>query len=316
MDQLNKIKKEPTLVIMAAGMGSRYGGLKQMDPITKEGEILLDFSLYDSVRAGFKKVVFIIKKEIEADFRPLVEGRSSDHIDVAYAFQEIGNLPQGYSLPEGREKPWGTSHAVLVAKDLIEGPFCVINADDYYGPAAFEKAYKYLKSAEDDHLYRYGMVGYEVQNTLTDKGTVTRGVCEVNDHGYLSHITERGKIKWQGDDVVFTEDEGNTWENIPLGTTVSMNCWLFTASFLDVLEASFTDFLDENILNNPLKCEWLLPRSVDELLVEGKATVEVLKSVDQWYGVTYQEDKEMVMKAMEALKEEGLYPRELWPRKK
>lgn len=309
---MNKIKNEPTLVIMAAGMGSRYGGLKQMDPITKEGEILLDFSLYDSVRAGFKKVVFIIKREIEADFRPLVEGRSSEHIDVAYAFQEIDNLPKGYSLPQGREKPWGTSHAVLVAKDLIEGPFCVINADDYYGPAAFEKAYKYLKSAEDDHLYRYGMVGYEVQNTLTDKGTVTRGVCEVNDQGYLSHITERGKIKWQGDDVVFTEDEGNTWEKIPLGTTVSMNCWLFTASFLDVLEASFTDFLDENISKNPLKSEWLLPRSVDQLLVEGKATVEVLKSVDQWYGVTYQEDREMVMEAMEALKDEGLYPRKLW----
>ena len=312
---MNKIKKEPTLVIMAAGMGSRYGGLKQMDPITKEGEILLDFSLYDGVRAGFKKVVFIIKKEIEADFRPLVEGRSSEYIDVAYGFQEIEELPDGYSVPEGREKPWGTSHAVLVAKDLIDGPFCVINADDYYGPAAFEKAYNYLKNAKDDDIYRYAMVGYEVQNTLTDKGTVTRGVCEVNEEGYLSHITERGKIKWQGEAVVFTEDEGATWENIPIGTTVSMNCWLFTESFLDVLEKGFTGFLKEDLPKNPLKSEWLLPRSVDHLLVEGKATVEVLKSVDQWYGVTYQEDRDMVMNAMEKLKEDGLYPRELWASK-
>lgn len=296
-------------------MGSRYGGLKQMDPITKEGEILLDFSLYDGVRAGFKKVVFIIKKEIEADFRPLVEGRSSEYIDVAYGFQEIEELPDGYSVPEGREKPWGTSHAVLVAKDLIDGPFCVINADDYYGPAAFEKAYNYLKNAKDDDIYRYAMVGYEVQNTLTDKGTVTRGVCEVNEEGYLSHITERGKIKWQGEAVVFTEDEGATWENIPIGTTVSMNCWLFTESFLDVLEKGFTGFLKEDLPKNPLKSEWLLPRSVDHLLVEGKATVEVLKSVDQWYGVTYQEDRDMVMNAMEKLKEDGLYPRELWASK-
>ncbi len=312
---MSNIKKEPTLVIMAAGMGSRYGGLKQMDPITKEGEILLDFSLYDGVRAGFKKVVFIIKKEIEADFRPLVEGRSSEYIDVAYGFQEIEELPDGYSVPEGREKPWGTSHAVLVAKDLIDGPFCVINADDYYGPAAFEKAYNYLKNAKDDDIYRYAMVGYEVQNTLTDKGTVTRGVCEVNEEGYLSHITERGKIKWQGEAVVFTEDEGATWENIPIGTTVSMNCWLFTESFLDVLEKGFTGFLKEDLPKNPLKSEWLLPRSVDHLLVEGKATVEVLKSVDQWYGVTYQEDRDMVMNAMEKLKEDGLYPRELWASK-
>lgn len=312
---MSNIKKDPTLVIMAAGMGSRYGGLKQMDPITKEGEILLDFSLYDGVRAGFKKVVFIIKKEIEADFRPLVEGRSSEYIDVAYGFQEIEELPDGYSVPEGREKPWGTSHAVLVAKDLIDGPFCVINADDYYGPAAFEKAYNYLKNAKDDDIYRYAMVGYEVQNTLTDKGTVTRGVCEVNKEGYLSHITERGKIKWQGEAVVFTEDEGATWENIPIGTTVSMNCWLFTESFLDVLEKGFTGFLKEDLPKNPLKSEWLLPRSVDHLLVEGKATVEVLKSVDQWYGVTYQEDRDMVMNAMEKLKEDGLYPRELWASK-
>ena len=312
---MSNIKKEPTLVIMAAGMGSRYGGLKQMDPITKEGEILLDFSLYDGVRAGFKKVVFIIKKEIEADFRPLVEGRSSEYIDVAYGFQEVDDLPDGYSVPEGREKPWGTSHAVLVAKDLIDGPFCVINADDYYGPAAFEKAYNYLKNAKDDDIYRYAMVGYEVQNTLTDKGTVTRGVCEVNEEGYLSHITERGKIKWQGEAVVFTEDEGATWENIPIGTTVSMNCWLFTESFLDVLEKGFTGFLKEDLPKNPLKSEWLLPRSVDHLLVEGKATVEVLKSVDQWYGVTYQEDRDMVMNAMEKLKEDGLYPRELWASK-
>ena len=312
---MSNIKKDPTLVIMAAGMGSRYGGLKQMDPITKEGEILLDFSLYDGVRAGFKKVVFIIKKEIEADFRPLVEGRSSEYIDVAYGFQEVDDLPDGYSVPEGREKPWGTSHAVLVAKDLIDGPFCVINADDYYGPAAFEKAYNYLKNAKDDDIYRYAMVGYEVQNTLTDKGTVTRGVCEVNEEGYLSHITERGKIKWQGEAVVFTEDEGATWENIPIGTTVSMNCWLFTESFLDVLEKGFTGFLKEDLPKNPLKSEWLLPRSVDHLLVEGKATVEVLKSVDQWYGVTYQEDRDMVMNAMEKLKEDGLYPRELWASK-
>lgn len=306
------MSKEPTLVIMAAGMGSRYGGLKQMDPITEEGEIILDFSLYDAVMAGFKKVVFIIKKEIEEDFIQLVEGRSDQHIEVAYAFQELDDLPEGFVLPFEREKPWGTSHAVLAAKDVVDGPFCVINSDDYYGPGAFQTAYEYLLHAKDDDLYRYGMVGYKVQNTLSDKGSVTRGVCQVDNQNLLSHITERKNIRWQEEKVVFTHEEEQETEEIPLDTTVSMNFWLFTSSFMEELNQRFPRFLEENLPKNPLRCEWLLPTTVDQLLTDGKATVEVLTSMDQWYGVTYQEDRETVMSAMARLKDQGLYPEKLW----
>ena len=304
--------KEPTLIIMAAGMGSRYGGLKQMDPITDKGEIILDFSLYDAVMSGFKKAIFIIKKEMEKDFRELIEGKADKHIEVSYAFQELEDLPEGYQVPEGRVKPWGTSHAVLSARYQISGPFCVINADDYYGPSVYQTAYDYLIQAQDDAKYRYAMIGYEIENTLTEHGSVARGVCEVDSTGHLMHIEERTRIMWRNGDIAFTEDDGESWTSVPRGTPVSMNFWCFTESFMRELENRFTGFLKDNLQDNPLKCEWLLPRTVDALVKEGKASVRVLKSYDQWHGVTYKEDKEPVSKALQRMKDKSIYPEKLW----
>lgn len=306
------MSKKPVLVVMAAGMGSRYGGLKQIDPVDEYGHIIIDFSIYDAVRAGFEKVVFIIKRENEADFRAAIGDRISKQIEVAYVFQELQNLPEGFSVPEGRVKPWGTGHAVLSCQDVIDGPFVVINADDYYGSRAFQMAYQFLTEYEDDDKYRYMMVGYQVENTLTENGHVARGVCETDADGYLSDIVERTHIAWHGDGIAYTEDDGQTWTAIPEGSTVSMNMWGFSASILPELRDRFAAFLSANLEKNPLKCEYFLPFVVDELLKEGKATVQVLKSADRWYGVTYREDKPQVMAAIRALKEQGLYPEKLW----
>lgn len=306
------MSKKPVLVVMAAGMGSRYGGLKQIDPVDEYGHIIIDFSIYDAVRAGFEKVVFIIKRENEADFRAAIGDRISKQIEVAYVFQELQNLPEGFSVPEGRVKPWGTGHAVLSCQDVIDGPFAVINADDYYGSRAFQMAYQFLTEYEDDDKYRYMMVGYQVENTLTENGHVARGVCETDADGYLSDIVERTHIAWHGDGIAYTEDDGQTWTAIPEGSTVSMNMWGFSASILPELRDRFAAFLSANLEKNPLKCEYFLPFVVDELLKEGKATVQVLKSADRWYGVTYREDKPQVMAAIRALKEQGLYPEKLW----
>ena len=304
--------KEPTLVIMAAGMGSRYGGLKQMDKMSSEGEVILDFSLYDAVMAGFKKVVFVIKKQIEEDFKAIIEGRASKYIDVNYAFQELTDLPAGYKVPEGREKPWGTCHAVLAARNLIDGPFAVINADDYYGPGAFHAIYDFLQNAEDDDKYRYCMVGYMLENTLTENGSVARGVCSETKDGFLADIHERTKIMWHDGGIAYTEDDGATFVALEKGTPVSMNVWGFTESFLAEAEARFPAFLDAETAGNPLKAEYPLPGVVDQLLKEGKATVKVLKSHDKWYGVTYKEDKEDVVNALQSMKDKGLYPEKLW----
>lgn len=306
------MSKKPVLVVMAAGMGSRYGGLKQIDPVDEYGHIIIDFSIYDAVRAGFEKVVFIIKRENEADFRAAIGDRISKQIEVAYVFQELQNLPEGFSVPEGRVKPWGTGHAVLSCQDVIDGPFAVINADDYYGSRAFQMAYQFLTEYEDDDKYRYMMVGYQVENTLTENGHVARGVCETDADGYLSDIVERTHIAWHGDGIAYTEDDGQTWTAIPKGSTVSMNMWGFSASILPELRDRFAAFLSANLEKNPLKCEYFLPFVVDELLKEEKATVQVLKSADRWYGVTYREDKPQVMAAIRALKEQGLYPEKLW----
>ncbi len=306
------MSKKPVLVVMAAGMGSRYGGLKQIDPVDEYGHIIIDFSIYDAVRAGFEKVVFIIKRENEADFRAAIGDRISKQIEVAYVFQELQNLPEGFSVPEGRVKPWGTGHAVLSCQDVIDGPFAVINADDYYGSRAFQMAYQFLTEYEDDDKYRYMMVGYQVENTLTENGHVARGVCETDTDGYLSDIVERTHIAWRGDEIAYTEDDGQTWTAIPKGSTVSMNMWGFSASILPELRDRFAAFLSANLEKNPLKCEYFLPFVVDELLKEGKATVQVLKSADRWYGVTYREDKPQVMAAIRGLKEQGLYPEKLW----
>lgn len=304
--------KKPVLVIMAAGMGSRYGGLKQIDPIDKEGHIIIDFSIFDAIEAGFEEVVFIIKKENEKEFRECIGNRMEKLIKVKYSFQELENLPEGYKVPEGRKKPFGTGHAILCCKDVIDGPFAVINADDYYGKHAYKMIYDYLCRQQDDEKYRYAMVGYVLENTLTDNGHVARGVCEIDENGYLQNINERTRIEKKENGAAYTEDDGATWVTIPKGSTVSMNLWGFGKSMLTELEKRFVPFLEENMEKNPLKCEYFLPSVVGELLKEGTATVEVMKSLDRWYGVTYREDKEKVMEAIQKLKEEGLYPKHLW----
>lgn len=305
--------KKPVLVIMAAGMGSRYGGLKQIDPVDDEGHIIMDFSIYDAVRAGFKKVVFIIKKENEADFKATIGSRMEKYVQVEYVFQDIRNLPQGLSVPEGRVKPWGTGHAVLSCIDVIDGPFAVINADDYYGREAFRLIYDYLTSHEDGEKYEYAMVGYLLGNTLTENGHVARGVCQVDENGMLTGIHERTRIEKQKDGgAAYTEDDGNTWTLISTQATVSMNMWGFTNSMLGELKARFPQMLEEGLKSNPLKCEYFLPFVVDELIREQKAQVKVLTSEDKWYGVTYKEDKPVVVQAVRQMKNEGLYPKKLW----
>ena len=308
--------KEPTLIIMAAGMGSRYGGLKQIDPISKEGEIILDFSLYDAMMAGFQKVICVIKKEIEEDFRPFIEGRAAKHINISYAFQELADLPPPYSVPEGRTKPWGTCQAVLACRDLIEGPFAVINADDYYGAGAFHTMYDFLAeragAGAETMPYEYAMVGYDLENTLTENGSVARGVCRADADGFLAEINERTKISWQGGEIAYTEDEGKTFVTVPKGTPVSMNFWGFTESFMEELKQGFPEFLKKALVENPRKAEYFLPLAVQQLLAEQKAKVKILKSSDKWYGVTYKEDKADVMAAIQSMKDKGLYPEKLW----
>ena len=304
--------KKPVLVIMAAGMGSRYGGLKQIDPVDEQGHIIMDFSIFDAKRAGFEKVVFIIKKENEADFREAIGNRIEKVIEVEYVFQDLHNIPESFEVPEGRVKPWGTAHAVLSAIDVVDGPFAVINADDYYGKDAFQKIYDYLATHEDDDKYRYTMVGYQLENTLTENGHVARGVCSLNEAGQLAKVVERTQIEKKGDGAAYTEDGGETWVDLPQGSIVSMNMWGFTASFLQETQAGFEAFLKEGLATNPMKCEYFLPTVVSNLLAADKATVQVLTSADKWYGVTYKEDKPVVVAAIKAMKESGLYPEQLW----
>ena len=300
--------KKPALVILAAGMGSRYGGLKQMDPMDPMGHAIIDYSIYDAVQAGFQKVVFIIKKENEADFRSAIGDRLSNQLEVSYVFQDLHNIPEGYEVPEGRVKPWGTAHAVYSCKDMIDGPFAVINADDYYGREAFQLIYDYLNSHEDDDKFRYTMVGYKLCNTVTENGYVSRGVCEMNEAGELIGIRERTRIEHHENGIAFTEDDGATWTHLDDDTTVSMNMWGFSKSILDEIEKGFPAFLEKGLKENPMKCEYYLPGVVSDLLGENRATVAVLKSADKWYGVTYKEDKPVVMEAIRKMEEEGLYP--------
>lgn len=304
--------KKPVLVIMAAGMGSRYGGLKQIDPVDDQGHIIMDFSMYDAKRAGFEKVVFIIKKENEADFKEAVGNRIEKYMEVAYVYQDLNNLPEGYSVPEGRVKPWGTAHAVLSSIDEVDGPFAVINADDYYGVEAFQLIYDYLSTHEDDDKYRYTMVGYQLKNTVTDNGHVARGVCEMNEKGELIEINERTQIEKHNGGIAYTEDGGETWTELEENKVVSMNMWGFTRSILEEIRDGFPAFLDEGLKSNPMKCEYFLPSVVSDLLGEDRATVAVLTSKDKWYGVTYKEDKPVVVAAMKFMMENGTYPKHLW----
>ena len=304
--------KKPVLVIMAAGMGSRYGGLKQIDGMGPNGEIIIDYSLYDAKRAGFEKVICIIKHEIEEDFKAIMNRGAAKHLDIEYAYQRLDDLPEGYEVPEGREKPWGTSHAIRAARDLVDSPFAVINADDYYGTEVYKTMYDYLSKAEDkDGVYDFSMMGYKLENTLTEAGTVARGVC-VDKDGYLTEIEERLKIGWKDGKIAYTEDDGETWTEVPMGTTVSMNFFGFTPGLMKELDDRFPAFLDKALKENPLKGEYLIPRTVGDLVNEGKATVRILPSEDKWFGVTYHEDKEAFVKAINEKIKEGVYPENLW----
>lgn len=303
--------KKPVLVVMAAGMGSRYGGLKQIDPVGVKGEAILDYSIFDAHRAGFETVVIIIKKAIEKDFMETVGKRlEKAPVEIRYAFQELDKLPAGYTVPEGRTKPWGTSHAVLCATEAIDGaPFAVINADDYYGASAYKVMYDYLSQNTDP--YGYCMVGYELGKTVTDNGSVARGICETDDNGFLTVVTERTRIEKYSGGIHFTED-GENWVDVPADTTVSMNMWGFMPSFLEEINARFSAFLDKALPENPLKCEYFLPIPIAQLIQEKKATVKVLTSPDRWFGVTYAADKPVVVAELKKMTDEGKYPAGLW----
>lgn len=302
---------KPVLVVMAAGMGSRYGGLKQIDPVGPNGEIIIDYSLFDAKKAGFETVVFIIKKEIEADFKAAVGDKVSKYINVKYAYQDISDLPEGFSVPENRKKPWGTAHAILAARELIDGPFVAINADDYYGADAFKVIYDYLSADHPANPYPFCMVAYELEKTLTENGHVSRGVCQTDDNGYLTNVTEHTKIV-KGDSCAVSIMADESSVELAYSTPVSMNMWGFTKDFVSEAWAGFPDFLSANLETNPEKCEYFLPSVVTRLIESDKAVVKVLTSRDKWYGVTYKEDKPMVQKAMADMHTDGTYPAKLW----
>ena len=305
---------KPILVVMAAGMGSRYGGLKQIDPVGSRGEAILDYSIYDAYQAGFETAVIIIKDAIKKDFMETVGARlKNSPMEIRYAYQELDKLPEGYQVPADRTKPWGTSHAVLCAKEAIgDAPFAVINADDYYGRDAFKVIYEYLANHADGDKYSYCMVGYELGKTVTDNGSVARGVCESDENGFLTAVTERTKIEKYEGGIHFTEDNGETWTDLAADTTVSMNMWGFTPSFVREIESRFPSFLDKVLGKNPGKAEFFLPSTVSELLAEEKAVVKVLHSPDKWYGVTYAADKPVVVAALKDMTDSGKYPDGLW----
>ena len=299
---------EPTLVIMAAGMGSRFGGLKQMKPVDEEGHFIIDFSLYDAYQAGFRRVAFIIKREIEQTFRKTIGARMEKIFHVDYVYQELDRLPEGFAVPEGRKKPWGTAHAVACCRGVVEGPFAVINSDDFYGRGAYEEIYRFLTEHETPH--HYAMLGYQLRNTVTEFGSVARGVCHVQD-GMLLDITARTKIFKRGQDAAYTED-GETFVPLSGDTQVSMNFWGFTPEILDEIWDAFPAFLAENLPVNPEKCEFYLPTFVGSRLAEGKVRVRVLPCMETWHGVTYKEDLDSVKSAIRQLKREGKYPARLW----
>lgn len=346
----NEITK-PALIIMAAGMGSRYGGLKQVDPVTPEGEILLDFSLYDAMMAGFEDVVFIIRKEHREAFDNLLKDRAGKHLSIHYAYQELSDLPEGFDVPENRTKPWGTCHAVMACRHIVKGPFAVINADDYYGPSAFIQIYDFLSTVDNssdeeislsaceaddtcklhsnNKTSDFAMVGYMLPNTLSESGHVARGVCQIDDSGYLSDIVERTKImrrpggnespascstesSVENSIIAYEDDKTDDWIPLSEDTIVSMNFWGFTQSFMQAMIDNFPAFLEKSLKTDPLKAEYFLPLIVDKMIVSGSARVKVLPSKDRWYGMTYKEDKPLVTAALQSMKDKGLYPDKLW----
>ena len=308
------MSKKPVLVVMAAGMGSRYGGLKQIDPVGSHGEAILDYSLYDAYEAGFRTAVIVIKEAIREDFMQAVGKRlEKSLLEIRYAYQELTKLPEGFAVPDGRTKPWGTSHAVLCAAQAVDGaPFAAINADDYYGKAALKKIYTFLENTQDTDKYNYCMVAYQLGNTVTENGSVARGVCQTDGEDFLVSVVERTRIEQYENGIHFTTDGGESWEDIAADTPVSMNMWGFTPSFMAELKARFPVFLTQQMPQNPLKAEMFLPSNVSQLIDEGKATVKVLHTADRWHGVTYAADKPAVMAALQALTAQGQYPDGLW----
>lgn len=306
--------KKTTLVIMAAGIGSRFGGgIKQLEPVGPGGEIIMDYSIYDALKAGFDKIVFIIRRDLEEDFREVIGNRIEKVARVEYAFQELGDLPEGFSVPEGRKKPWGTGQAVLSIKGLVDGPFLVINADDYYGKEGFQKIHDYMVNhmKEDGDVYDMCMGGFILRNTLSDNGTVTRGVCTLDGDGSLKEVTETYEIRMEADGSMKAQDEQGNPVQVNPDQHVSMNMWGLPAAFLKELEKGFPEFL-ENLKEGDIKSEYLLPKIIDKLVKAGKARVEVLETKDKWFGVTYKEDKETVVEAIRSLIAEGAYPERLY----
>lgn len=298
---------KPVIVVMAAGLGSRYGGLKQMEKVDSEGHILADYSLYDACRAGFETVVFVINPAWESEFRLAIGDRIAKHVEVRYAFQRHDALPQGFTVPEGRQKPWGTAHAVLCAKPLVQAPFAVINADDYYGPQAMRNIYDFLcHKADDAH---YALIGYPVEKTLTKFGTVSRGICSVDETGNLTEIVERVRVLSLPEGAAY--EEGGSTRLLPCGALASMNLWGFGLSFMEELERRFVPFLRESLPQNPLGCEYFLPSVAGSLLREGKASISVIPTDDDWYGITYPQDMPEVQAAISALRHKKIYPARL-----
>ena len=299
---------KPVLLVMAAGLGSRYGGLKQLDKIGPNGEIILELSSYDAIKAGFEKIIFILRTEIVEDFKELIGNKLSQFAEIEYVIQDMNNIPEGFNIPTGRVKPWGTGHAILCAKDIVKSPFLVINADDYYGQESFRLMYDYLSTnTEENH---HAMVGYKLKNTLSENGHVARGICTVED-GELKEIVERTKIIKRGESAFYTEDE-KEWIELDYNSIVSMNMWGFMNSIFEITEEGFKNFLQNNLNNNPLKAEYFIPLVVSDLINSGKGKVKVINSKDKWYGVTYQEDKALVKEAIERMIDEDKYKKNLW----
>lgn len=299
---------KPTLVIMAAGMGSRFGGLKQLTPVGPNGQMIIDYSIYDAVLSGFGKVVFVIKHAIEDEFKSLIGNRIAEKIPVEYVYQELDKLPDGYTVPEGRVKPWGTGHAILCCRDVVHEPFMVINADDFYGRESYQILSNFLSSCKGEMPMSFAMAAYVLENTLTENGSVARGICSEDDSHHLVGLVERTHIELVDGKPMFSEDGGKTFEPLPAGCPVSMNAWAFPREMLDHLEELFVEFLDTTAKENPLKSEFFLPFAVNDMMKTGKAVTTVLRTNEKWYGMTYAEDKQDVANAIGKMTDNGVYP--------
>lgn len=303
---------KPTLLLLAAGMGSRYGGLKQLDGLGPNGETIMDYSIYDAIRAGFGKIVWVIRKDFEQDFRERILSKYKGHIPCEIVFQSLDKIPEGYSVPEGRTKPWGTNHAVMMAKDVIKEPFCVINCDDFYNRDCFKVIGKFLSELPEGSNGKYAMVGFRIANTLSDNGSVSRGVCAKDDQGHLTSCVERTEIERQSDGKVAYKDEKGEWVSVPDNTPVSMNVWGFTPEYFDYSDKLFKEFLDQPSTKANPKAEYLIPWVVDKLIKSGKATCQVLDTTSKWFGVTYSADRPGVVAKIQKLVGEGIYPKKLF----